>query len=284
MKKILIIIMSLVYSQGLQINLSDEELIKQLPQEWHNDYKIKTIENYKKYGKANQSIKDYSEKVVNNLQAIKIPLSESNIKKYFNTTKGYTPFTSDYIDKEMERHKLLSKASEEYFKYVDEVAPTGERILSEDEWIEKRAYKLENLGSKLQSYYTMLNAIDTKQSYEKNAKELGLELTKESFINTMLSSHFNEYELSKNNDNETIVKDKILNINKNVGDIESFNYYTLKAFILNYLVSFLGLITGIILCIKYKDKTLVYISPFVLLALGLVIDYFVIGIKLLKYV
>ncbi|MBZ7990558.1 MULTISPECIES: hypothetical protein [unclassified Campylobacter] len=284
MKKILIIIMSLVYSQGLQINLSDEELIKQLPQEWHNDYKIKTIENYKKYGKANQSIKDYSEKVVNNLQAIKIPLSESNIKKYFNTTKGYTPFTADYMRKETEQIDLLSNFREEYFKYVDEVAPTGERILSRDEWIEKRAYKLENLGSKLQSYYAMLNAIDVKQSYEKNAKELGLELTKESFINTMLSSHFNEYELSKNAKNEIIATDKALGLSANVGDIESFNYYTLKAFVLNYLVSFLGLIVGVVLCVKYKHKALVYISPFVLFALGLVIDYFVIGIKLLKYV
>ncbi|MBT0877969.1 hypothetical protein KJQ97_00820 [Campylobacter sp. 2018MI01] len=293
MKKILIIIMSLVYSQGLQINLSDEELIKQLPQNIQDNakknyidkgMKVPLIENYRKYGKANQSIKDYHETIINNLQAVSTPLSESTIKKYFNTTKGYTPFTSDYIDKEMERHKLLSKASEEYFKYVDEVAPTGERILSEDEWIEKRAYKLENLGSKLQSYYAMLNAVDTKQSYEKNAKELGLELTKESFINTMLSSHFNEYELSKNNDNETIVKDKALGLSANVGDIESFNYYTLKAFILNYLASILGLIIGIILCVKYKHKALVYISPFVLLALGLVIDYFVIGIKLLKYV
>lgn len=250
----------------------------------HNDYKIKTIENYKKYGKANQSIKDYSEKVVNNLQAIKIPLSESNIKKYFNTTKGYTPFTSDYIDKEMERHKLLSNFREEYFKYVDEIAPTGEKILSRDEWLEKRAYKLENLKSEIQSYYAMLNAIDTKQSYEKNAKELGLDFTKEYFINTMLSSHFNEYELSKNAKNEITATDKALGLSANVGDIESFNYYTLKAFILNYLASILGLIIGIILCVKYKDKKLIYISPFVLLALGLVIDYYLIGIKLLKYV
>ncbi|MBT0882446.1 hypothetical protein [Campylobacter sp. 2018MI13] len=293
MKKILIIIMSLVYSQGLQINLSDEELIKQLPQNIQDNIKksytdngIKSpfIENYRKYAKENQNINDYHKMIIDNTKDINYILSEDVIKKYFNKTKGYTPFTSDYVKKEIEQHNLVFNAEKQYSDYVDKAFYTGERILSADEWLEKRAYKLENLGSKLQSYYAMLNAVDTKQSYEKNAKELGLELTKESFINTMLSSHFNEYELNKNSDNETIVKDKILNINKNVGDIESFNYYTLKAFILNYLTSILGLITGIILCIKYKDKTLVYISPFVLLALGLVIDYFVIGIKLLKYV
>lgn len=272
---------------------SDEELIKQLPQNIQDNakknyidkgMKIPLIENYRKYGKVNQSIKDYHETIINNLQAIKIPLSESNIKKYFNTTKGYTPFTADYMRKETEQIDLLSNFREEYFKYVDEVAPTGERILSRDEWLEKRAFKLENLGSKLQSYYAMLNAIDTKQSYEKNAKELGLDFTKEYFINTMLSSHFNEYELNKNSDNETIVKDKALGLSANLGDIESFNYYTLKAFVLNYLASILGLIIGIILCVKYKHKALVYISPLVLFALGLVIDYYVIGIKLLKYV
>lgn len=272
---------------------SDEELIKQLPQNIQDNIKksytdkgIKSpfIENYRKYAKENQNINDYHKMIIDNTKDINYVLSEDAIKKYFNKTKGYTPFTSDYIKKEIEQHNLVFNAEKQYSDYVDKAFYTGEKVLSADEWLEKRAYKLENLKSEIQSYYAMLNAIDTKQSYEKNAKELGLELTKESFINTMLSSHFNEYELNKNNDNETIVKDKALGLSVNVGDIESFNYYTLKAFVLNYLASILGLIIGIILCVKYKHKALVYISPLVLFALGLVIDYFVIGIKLLKYV
>ncbi|MBZ7984896.1 hypothetical protein AVANS14531_00915 [Campylobacter sp. Cr9] len=272
---------------------SDEELIKQLPQNIQDNIKksytdkgIKSpfIENYRKYAKENQNINDYHKMIIDNTKDINYVLSEDTIKKYFNKTKGYTPFTSDYIKKETEQHNLVFNAEKQYSDYVDKAFYTGEKVLSADEWLEKRAYKLENLGSKLQSYYAMLNAIDTKQSYEKNAKELGFDFTKEYFINTMLSSHFNEYELSKNAKNEITATDKALGLSANVGDIESFNYYTLKAFVLNYLASILGLIIGIILCVKYRDKKLIYISPFVLLALGLVIDYYVIGIKLLKYV
>ena len=280
MKQVLLILIC-IFSLNAK---SVEELYNELSY-LNNDFLQKKLaENYKKYGKENQSIQEYEKQFNKYLDSMGVGFSEANINKYLSKTKNKSILDRDYFQVKNIEDENISNALDKYYDEIHERALQNKPFISADEWLEKRAYKLENLGSKLQSYYAMLNAIDTKQSYEKNAKELGLELTKESFINTMLSSHFNEYELSKNNDNETIVKDKALGLSANVGDIESFNYYTLKAFILNYLASILGLIIGIILCVKYKDKKLIYISPFVLLALGLVIDYFVIGIKLLKYV
>lgn len=210
---------------------SDEELLKQLPQEWQSDYKTKVIENYKKYGETNQSILEYEKNADKRLtDFFNTKVDEAILDKYF-PLHGTHKYAWDYNEKLNKNQEQRLNAISHYKEEIGNKFWENKPLISFSEWLEKRAYKLENLGSKLQSYYAMLNAIDTKQSYEKNAKELGLELTKESFINTMLSSHFNEYELNKNNDNETIVKDKALGLSANVGDIESFNYYTLKAFV-----------------------------------------------------
>lgn len=232
------------------------------------------ISHYKDYGKDYKDIVEYAKAVQDDIvKMIDISYNDSRDDNFY---KHYRIDESVYSN---------------YLKELDKKAYKREKLEDFNDFVYHKGSRLyDNLKSELQSYYAVLNASNIKNSWLDNYKKdynKALKINSsydEIVFNIFIKSHFNEYELSKNAKNEIIATDKALGLSANVGDIESFNYYTLKAFVLNYLVSFLGLIVGVVLCVKYKDKKLIYISPVLLFIIGLTIDYYVIGIKLLKYV
>ena len=256
--------------------LSDDELFNQLSTNWSEKQKHKIIKYYKEYGKNYNNINDYANDTRNNFSKLykqsEYLINDDNLYSHYELN---------------DKHRVINA----YIDYLRDKTLKKENALDFNAFIFNKVSRLESdLKSELQSYYAVLNASNIKNSWlDEYTRDYNKALKMNSsydeiVFNIFIKSHFNEYELNKNAKNEITATDKALGLSHNVGDIESFNYYTLKAFILNYLASILGLIIGISLCVKYKHKVLVYISPLVLFALGLVIDYFVIGIKLLKYV
>ncbi|MBZ7983882.1 hypothetical protein [Campylobacter sp. RM12647] len=255
---------------------SDDELFNQLPKNWDDEQKKEIVKYYKEYGKNYNNINDYANDTRNNFSKLykqsEYLINDDNLYAHYELN---------------DKHRVINS----YINYLNDKTLKKENALDFNAFIFNKISRLESdLKSELQSYYAVLNASNIKNSWlNEYARDYNKALKMNSsydeiVFNIFIKAHFNEYELSKNAKNEIIATDKALGLSANVGDIESFNYYTLKAFILNYLVSFLGLIVGVVLCVKYKHKALVYISPVLLFIIGLTIDYFVIGIKLLKYV
>ncbi|WP_267525256.1 hypothetical protein [Campylobacter sp. MG1] len=270
MKYIVFLIMALNSLFASNFN----ELYNQLPTNWSENDKNNTIKYYKEYGKNYKNISEYANAVQN------------DISKMIDISHTYSEDDNFY-----KHYRINSKAYLNYLDDLESKAYKREKLEDFNDFVYHRGSRLyDNLKSELQSYYAVLNASNIKNSWlDEYTRDYNKALKMNSsydeiVFNIFIKAHFNEYELSKNAKNEIIATDKALGLSVNVGDIESFNYYTLKAFILNYLASILGLITGIILCVKYKDKKLIYISPVLLFIIGLTIDYYVIGIKLLRYV
>lgn len=200
MKQVLLILIC-IFSLNAK---SVEELYNELSY-LNNDFLQKKLaENYKKYGKENQSIQEYEKQFNEYLdKRIANDFSEENINKYFIKTKNKSILDRDYFKLKNIEDKNISNSLDKYYDEIHERALQNKPFISADEWIEKEYWTLRDLADDipLQKAIVQMKTL----SLSENIKAfLGIEIRKKSSIEQALKKFYKDkynLELSKTSSN-----------------------------------------------------------------------------------
>ncbi|MBT0879855.1 MULTISPECIES: hypothetical protein [unclassified Campylobacter] len=200
MKHILLILIC-IFSLNAK---SVEELYNELSY-LNNDFLQKKLaENYKKYGKENQSIQEYEkqyrgykEKRANE------DFSEENINKYFSKTKNKSVLDRDYFQVRHIEQENISNALDKYYDEIHERALQNKPFISADDWLENEYWKLRDLVDDIPLQKAIVQ-IQTLSLSENIKAFLGAEIRKKSSIEQALKKFYKDkynLELNKETDN-----------------------------------------------------------------------------------
>lgn len=240
MKQILLILIC-IFSLNAK---SVDELYNELSY-LNNDFLQKKLaENYKKYGKANQSIQEY-EKQFNEFldKRANEDFSEENINKYFSKTKDKSVLDRDYFKIKNIEDENIRNALSTYRKEIHERALQNKAYISADEWIENEYWKLRDLVDDIPLQKAIIK-MKTLSLSENIQAFLGIEIRKKSLIEQVLKKFYKDkYNLELNKETSNFSRDYYYSINNGFLTLsnkdDDSNYLSLLAFIKLYpLVSF----------------------------------------------
>lgn len=238
MKHILLILIC-IFSLNAK---SVEELYNELSY-LNNDFLQKKLaENYKKYGKENQSIQEYEKQFNEYLdKRIGNRFSEENINKYLSKTKNKSILDRDYFKLKNIEDENIRNALKTYRKEIHERALQNKPFISADEWLENEYWKLRDLVDDIPLQKAIVQ-IQTLSLSENIKAFLGAEIRKKSSIEQALKKFYKDkYNLELNKETDNFSRDYYINngfLTLSEKDDDS-NFLSLLAFIKLYpLASF----------------------------------------------